>query len=161
MNLKDVLIDVLLVFFVIDCALMGLAIMMQRSKQEGLGTAFGGSVTSEIFGAGASAFLVRATVWLAAIFFILSICLARLYSQQNTVTEKPTAPLYQDLLKPVAPAPSSSNAVPVTPAGASATTPTATLSPGPATPAPTPAASTAKPAPAPAPTAAPAKPAGK
>ncbi len=85
MNLTDALIDILLVIFVVVCVLMGLAIMMQRSKQEGLGTAFGGGVTGELFGAGASSVLVKATVVLAAAFFILSISLARLYAHKENV----------------------------------------------------------------------------
>jgi preprotein translocase subunit SecG len=96
-------ISVLLIFYVVVCVLMGLAIMMQRSKQEGLGTAFGGAVTSEIFGAGASAFLVKATVWLAAIFFLLSISLARLYSHRAALAGEASA-VQQELMKSVAPA---------------------------------------------------------
>jgi preprotein translocase subunit SecG len=95
-------IDVLLFFYVIDCAFMGLVIMMQRSKQEGLGAAFGGGFTESVWGAQTSQVLVKATVWAAIFFFILSISLARLYSHRATLMEKGSA-VQQQLLKPVAP----------------------------------------------------------
>lgn len=113
-------IDVLLFFYVIDCAFMGLVIMMQRSKQEGLGAAFGGGFTESVWGAQTSQVLVKATVWAALFFFILSISLARLYSHRATLMEKGSA-VQQELLKPVAPA------KPATPAivpGATPGTPT-------------------------------------
>lgn len=94
-------IDVLLVIYVFVCALMGLVIMMQRSKQEGLGAAFGGGFTESVWGAQTSQVLVKTTVVLAALFFILSISLARLYSYRASLSEKPSA-LQQELLKPVA-----------------------------------------------------------
>jgi len=75
---------------------------MQRSKQEGLGAAFGGSMMSDTFGAQTSNVLVKATVWAAIFFFILSISLARLYSHRATLMEK-GSPVQQELLKPVAP----------------------------------------------------------
>src|SRR5476649_2013114 len=98
----NILIDVLLVVYVIDCAFMGLVIMMQRSKQEGLGAAFGGGFTDSIWGAQTSNVLVKATVWAAIIFFLLSISLARLYSHRATLMEK-GSPVQQELLMPVAP----------------------------------------------------------
>jgi preprotein translocase subunit SecG len=98
----NILIDVLLFFYVIDCLFMGLVILMQRSKQEGLGAAFGGGMMSDTFGAQTSQVLVKATVWAAILFFILSISLARLYSARATLMEK-GSPLQQELLKPVAP----------------------------------------------------------
>jgi len=107
----NVLIDVLLFFFVITCLLMCLVVLMQRSKQEGLGAAFGSGMMSDTFGAQTSAVLVKATVWLAALFFIFSICLARLYSNRASEMEKGSA-VQQELLKSLSPA--TTNAVPVT-----------------------------------------------
>src|ERR1700748_337879 len=101
MNLTDVLIDVLLFFFVIDCVLLCLVVLMQRSKQEGLGAAFGGGFTESVWGAQTSSVLVKATVVLAAIFFTVSISLARLYTVRTHLMEK-SAPssLQEMLLKP-------------------------------------------------------------
>jgi len=138
-----ILIDVLLFFYVIDCAFMGLVIMMQRSKQEGLGAAFGGGFTESVWGAQTSQVLVKATVWAAIIFFSLSILLARLYSNRAALMEK-GSPVQQELLKPVAPATPAPTAAP-------ATTPTT-----PAPVAPAPANASTQPAPV-----APAQPASK
>ena len=114
----NTLIDILLFFYVINCAFMGLVIMMQRSKQEGLGAAFGGGFTESVWGAQTSNVLVKATVWAAIIFFMLSISLARLYSHRNALTEQ-GSPVQQELLKPVAPvkpaAPTNSAAQPAVP----------------------------------------------
>jgi preprotein translocase subunit SecG len=97
----NTIIDVLLFFYVIDCLFMGLIIMMQRSKQEGLGAAFGGGVTESVFGAQTSQVLVKATVWATIFFFMLSISLARLYSHRAAMIEKGSV-VQQDLAKPVA-----------------------------------------------------------
>jgi preprotein translocase subunit SecG len=93
-------IDVLLVVFVVACPLMWLVILMQRSKQEGLGAAFGGGFTESVWGAQTSNVLVKTTVFLASAFFIVSILLARLYTYQAHVAQKPST-LQQDLLRPV------------------------------------------------------------
>ena len=94
----NILIDVLLVVLVVTCPLMCLVIMMQRSKQEGLGAAFGGGFTESVWGAQTSNVLVKATVILAATFFVVSISLARLYSYRAHVLEKPSS-LQEQLLK--------------------------------------------------------------
>ena len=92
--------DILLVIFVLDCAFMGLVIMMQRSKQEGLGAAFGGGITESIWGAQTSNVLVKATVVAASIFFVLSLTLARIYSHESgSVTQGSS--IQQQLLAPV------------------------------------------------------------
>src|SRR5471030_14594 len=96
-------INILLFLYVIDCIFMGFVIMMQRSKQEGLGAAFGGGFTESIWGAQTSNVLVKATVWAAIFFFILSISLARLYSTRAALVEKGSA-VQQELLNPVMPA---------------------------------------------------------
>jgi len=141
----NIAIDFLLFLFVIDCVLMCLVVLMQRSKQEGLGAAFGGSMMSDTFGAQTSQVLVKATVWLAATFFILSILLAHLYSQKATMKEK-GSPLQQELMQTVAPAtkpaadattstPAAANAAPATSAPAAAMAPATTNAVVPASPA--------------------------
>lgn len=76
-------INVLLVVFVIVCLLMTLLILMQRPKQEGLGAAFGGGVTDQVFGARTTNVLQKGTVWLGSLFFLLSLTLAVLVGLQN------------------------------------------------------------------------------
>jgi preprotein translocase subunit SecG len=132
-------IDVLLAVLIVTCPLMCLVIMMQRSKQEGLGAAFGGGITESVWGAQTSNVLVKATVILAASFFICSIGLARLYAYRTHVLEKPSS-LQEQLLKPVAPATTAAGAsiLPMTATNSSGTpvVPTATpLAPATATPA--------------------------
>ena len=136
----NTLIDVLLVIYILDCAFMGLVIMMQRSKQEGLGAAFGGGFTESIWGAQTSNVLVKATVWAAIIFFILSIVLARLYTS-TAATYNQTSPVLQELTQPAAALPTPTNTAPAVPAmpGAPAvkpaSAPTSTSATNPATPA--------------------------
>ena len=76
-------INLLLVIFVIVCLLMTLLILMQRPRQEGLGAAFGGGVTDQVFGARTTNVLQRGTVWLGSIFFILALVLAILIGMKN------------------------------------------------------------------------------
>jgi preprotein translocase subunit SecG len=119
-------IDVLLFFFVIVCLLMCLVVLMQRSKQEGLGAAFGGGFTDSVWGAQTSQVLVKATVWLAALFFIISISLARLYTHR-AMLQKQITPLEQQMLQPAAKAgvPTAGAGNPVTVPPGSAVVPTA------------------------------------
>lgn len=79
-------INLLLVVFVIVCLLMTLLILMQRPKQEGLGAAFGGGVTDQVFGARTTNVLQRGTVYLGSLFFLLSLTLAVLIGHQNKKT---------------------------------------------------------------------------
>lgn len=79
-------INLLLVIFVIVCLLMTLLILMQRPKQEGLGAAFGGGVTDQVFGARTTNVLQRGTVYLGSMFFLLSLTLAVLIGQKNQKT---------------------------------------------------------------------------
>lgn len=79
-------INLLLVIFVIICLLMTLLILMQRPKQEGLGAAFGGGVTDQVFGASTTNVLQRGTVYLGSLFFLLSITLAVLIGHKNQKT---------------------------------------------------------------------------
>jgi preprotein translocase subunit SecG len=80
----NLLISLMLVFFVLVALLMVLVILMQRPKSEGLGAAFGGAVTENIFGAQTTNVLVKFTTWLAAIFFALTFGLSVLYAHRGT-----------------------------------------------------------------------------
>jgi len=136
----NLLINVLVVIYVLDCIFMGLVIMMQRSKQEGLGAAFGGGFTESVWGAQTSQVLVKATVYAAIIFFVLSIILARLYTNRNAMLEQGSA-VQQELLKPIA-APAKTTAPATTPT-APASSPTApSTAPAPVAPTPAPTSST-------------------
>jgi preprotein translocase subunit SecG len=56
---------------------------MQRPKSEGLGAAFGGAVTENIFGAQTTNVLVKFTGWLAGLFFFLTFFLSILYAHRS------------------------------------------------------------------------------
>jgi len=75
-------INILLGIYVFIAALMILVILMQRPKSEGLGAAFGGGVTENIFGAQTTNVLTKFTGWLAAIFFLLTFVLSILYAHR-------------------------------------------------------------------------------
>src|SRR5881396_2488332 len=80
----NLLINLLLGLFVLVALLMVLVILMQRPKSEGLGAAFGGAVTENIFGAQTTNVLVKFTTWLAGIFFALTLALSILYAHRST-----------------------------------------------------------------------------
>jgi preprotein translocase subunit SecG len=82
----NLLINLCLVLFVLVAALMVFIILMQRPKSEGLGAAFGGGVTDNIFGAQTTNVLVKFTTWLAGIFFVLTFALSVLYAHQGTAS---------------------------------------------------------------------------
>ena len=71
----NILINVLLAIDMLVAVLMTLVILMQRPKSEGLGAAFGGGVTENIFGAQTTNVLTKFTGWLAGIFFVLTFVL--------------------------------------------------------------------------------------
>ncbi|MFZ4483128.1 MAG: preprotein translocase subunit SecG [Chthoniobacterales bacterium] len=80
----SVLISILVTFHVLVCALMVGVVLMQRPKNEGLGAAFGGGMTENIFGAQTTHVLQRFTVWLGIVFFALTLILAILYAKRGT-----------------------------------------------------------------------------
>ena len=79
----SILINLLLGFNMLVALLMILVILMQRPKSEGLGAAFGGVVTENIFGAQTTNVLTKITGWLAGIFFVLTFTLSILYAQRS------------------------------------------------------------------------------
>jgi len=80
----QILINFLLALYVLIALLMMLVILMQRPKSEGLGAAFGGGVTENIFGAQTTNVLVKFTGWLTGIFFLLTFGLSILYSHKTS-----------------------------------------------------------------------------
>jgi preprotein translocase subunit SecG len=83
--------------------LMVLVILMQRPKSEGLGAAFGGAVTENIFGAQTTNVLVKFTAWLAGIFFVVTFILSILYARKSAGESA----LRRELMKTQAAAPAS------------------------------------------------------
>jgi len=111
----NLLINLLSVFFVLVAVLMVLVILMQRPKSEGLGAAFGGAVTENIFGAQTTNVLVKFTTWLAGIFFALTLALSVLYAHRGTGGESAFRRelMKQQAAQATSPAPATSEASPV------------------------------------------------
>jgi preprotein translocase subunit SecG len=128
-----ILINILLGFYVFDALLMMLVILMQRPKSEGLGAAFGGGVTENIFGAQTTNVLTKVTGWLAAIFFLLTFVLSILYARKANTPSN----LTRELTAGQTPVPAASaTPVPgasVPPAAAGSATPTASAGGSPIT----------------------------
>jgi len=130
-------INFLLALYVLVALLMLLFILMQRPRSEGLGAAFGGGVTENIFGAQTTNVLVKITAWLAAIFFALTFVLSILYAHKTSGDSA----LRRELLKQeTAPAPSATPSAtkPSPAASASPDSGVGVLPPGSATPVPSP-----------------------
>lgn len=99
----SILINLLLALWLVVALLMVLVILMQRPKSEGLGAAFGGAVTENIFGAQTTNVLVKFTAWLAAIFFLVTFVLSILYARKSAGESA----LRRELMKTQAAAPAS------------------------------------------------------
>ncbi|MGZ4967287.1 MAG: preprotein translocase subunit SecG [Chthoniobacterales bacterium] len=129
----QILLNIVLGVFILVALLMILVILMQRPKSEGLGAAFGGGMTDNLFGAQTTNVLVKFTGWLAGLFFALTFLLSVLYAHR---TIAPSG-LRQELMKDqgttsavpaVSPAPSGAVGPPntatnPTPAGAASAAP--------------------------------------
>ena len=73
---------VIIVHVLVALAIIGL-VLLQHGKGADMGSGFGGGASSSLFGATGSAnFLSRATAGLATVFFILSLALAYIASNQ-------------------------------------------------------------------------------
>ena len=109
MSIAITLLTVLLIFV---CLLMVLIILMQRPKQEGLGAAFGGGMTDQMFGAQTSNVLQKGTVYFAIFYFIASATIAVLVSDKQEQSEASKellegseAPVIEDAVVPEASTP--------------------------------------------------------
>jgi preprotein translocase subunit SecG len=95
------LMPILTGLLVVVCLFMILTILMQRPKNEGLGAAFGGGLTDNLFGAQTTTVLTKFTVWLGGLFFALTLLISVL---QVKATAGPTA-IQKQLMKSAPPAP--------------------------------------------------------
>ena len=127
----NLLLNLCLVLFALVAVLMVLVILMQRPKSEGLGAAFGGGVTENIFGAQTTNVLVKFTTWLAAIFFVLTFALSVLYAHQSTASSAFRRELMKTQGAPqTSPAPAASPRSSLSPAASVAPTSGAGVVPG-------------------------------
>ena len=107
------IVPVLLVLHVIVCVLLVLVVLMQLPRSEGLGAAFGGAVTENIFGAQTTHVLAKFTVWLGVAFFAITLALAIAYSHR----EAGRTGVQRELLNSALPSPSPAAAAPEPAAG--------------------------------------------
>lgn len=70
------LLPFLITLLVITCLLLIIVVLMQRPKSEGLGAAFGSSMTDNLFGTQTTNVLSRVTVWLGGFFFLLTLLIS-------------------------------------------------------------------------------------
>ncbi len=99
-----IVINILQVILVLVSLLMILLVLMQRPKNEGLGAAFGGGATDQLFGAQTTNVLQTITRWLGGMFFGLALLLSFLYVKKggghSSLQDKLTAPTVIPALTP-------------------------------------------------------------
>ena len=96
----SVLIGILTAIHVIVALFLIVLVLMQKSKDQGVGAAFGGGVTDTVFGAGTTTALLRMTIWCACIMLGTTLLLAMLHSRhgggqsllQRTLQSEPAMP---------------------------------------------------------------------
>jgi preprotein translocase subunit SecG len=76
----------LLIVEVLCCFLLVIVILLQKSRSEGLGMAFGASMGESLFGARATNVLTKITIWLGGIFLVTTTLLAILYAHRSGMT---------------------------------------------------------------------------
>ena len=103
-----ILLYILLAVHVAVSVLIVLAVLMQRPRSEGLGAAFGGGMTDNLFGAQTTHVLAKFTTVLGITFFILTLGLAMIYSRGGTGQTQ----IQRELLKMTPPAAASESATP-------------------------------------------------
>ena len=128
-----ILINILLGFYVFIALLMVLVILMQRPKSEGLGAAFGGGVTENIFGAQTTNVLTKITGWLAALFFLLTFVLSILYAHKSSTPSGLRRELMKDLPPPAVVTGSPTPTPGASPIVSASATPSATAAASPVT----------------------------
>ena len=81
-----ILISVLLIVEVIAAFLLIVVILAQKSKDQGLGMAFGGGMGESLFGSRAGNVLTRMTVTLAVVFMVTTMLLGILFARSSAGT---------------------------------------------------------------------------
>lgn len=154
----SILMPILVALHVIVCLMLVLVVLMQRPRSEGLGSAFGGGITDNVFGSQTTNVLARFTTWMAIGFFVITLLLSILTAKANSgKTEIQKKLLSAPVPEAVAPEPAASEAAgekvatpetvqPVSAENQSQSSTEFSTVPAPAETAPAPAASTEAPA---------------
>lgn len=80
----SIILSILIAIHVLVCALMILVVLMQRPRSEGLGSAFGGGLTDNVFGSQTTNVLARFTTWMGIAFFAITLLLSILTARANS-----------------------------------------------------------------------------
>jgi preprotein translocase subunit SecG len=105
MNWLPIVTNFLSAILVIVSLLIILLVLMQRPKNEGLGAAFGGGMTENLFGAQTTNVLQTATRYLGGLFFALTLLLSWLYVQRSASSSTLQQRLSAPTVIPATPAP--------------------------------------------------------
>lgn len=89
------LLPFLITCLIVVCLLLIVVVLMQRPKSEGLGAAFGSSMTDNLFGTQTTHILSRFTVWLGVLFFLLTLLISIVYVKSSSGPTK----IQEQLLK--------------------------------------------------------------
>ena len=125
MSILSILKSVLLIVEALSAFLLIVVILAQKSKDQGLGMAFGGGMGESLFGSRAGNVLTRMTVTLASVFMLTTIILGILFarggSTSGSVMEKadremPVAAPAAPMAAPVQPSPMAVETLPAAPA---------------------------------------------
>ena len=116
----SIILSILIAIHVLVCALMILVVLMQRPRSEGLGSAFGGGITDNVFGSQTTNVLARFTTWMGIAFFsitlLLSILTAKANSGKTAIQKKLLSEPIPAAVSTPAPTPQSTpEAIPTTP----------------------------------------------
>ena len=109
----SILISILLIVEVLAAFLLVVVILAQKSKDQGLGIAFGSGMGESLFGSRAGNVLTRLTIILAAVFMLTTMVLGILFARGQTGgggsvmdradREVPAAPVAAPAAAPAAP----------------------------------------------------------
>lgn len=99
-------VKVILIVIEILCGLLLICVvLLQKTKGEGLGMAFGAEMGESLFGARAGNVLFKTTVWLGIIFMVNTVILARVFTTSRlNMGNVPRAPIEERRSQPVLPA---------------------------------------------------------
>jgi len=122
----SIILSILIAIHVLVCALMILVVLMQRPRSEGLGSAFGGGLTDNVFGSQTTNVLARFTTWMGIAFFAITLLLSILTAKANSGK---TAVQKKLLSEPLPAAVSTPTPAPLSTPEATPATPTASATP--------------------------------
>lgn len=80
----SIILPILIGLHVLVCILMILVVLMQRPRSEGLGSAFGGGLTDNVFGSQTTNVLAKFTTWMGVAFFSITLLLSILTAKANS-----------------------------------------------------------------------------